>query len=686
MENRAVNCELPTNNYFCPMSAAKQRIDELTDTLNHHNFLYYQEAAPTISDYDFDMMLEELIKLEKENPDLVRLDSPTQRVGGGITKEFKTVVHKYPMMSLGNTYSFEDLEEFDNRVRKQIGNDFEYVAELKIDGCAIGITYKNGMLTQALTRGDGTQGDDVSTNIKTIRSVPIKLKGEGWPEEFEVRGEVYYPLDVFANLNKEREEIGEPALANPRNAAAGTLKMQDSTVVAKRKLDAFLYFLYGEDLPYKTHWESLQAVKSWGFRVNDAARQCKDLADVKAFINKWEHERHNLNFEIDGIVIKVNSYQHQRNLGFTAKSPRWAIAYKYKAETATTTLEKITYQVGRTGAITPVANLKPVQLAGTTVKRASLHNSDQIEKLDLREGDTVYIEKGGEIIPKVVGILKDEDHNSRVKFIYTSFCPEKDCGSLLIRDEGDAQHYCPNEDGCPPQIKGKIEHFASRKAMDIDGLGKETVELLYNKGLIKNIAGIYDLTGEMLSPLKKKGAVWVNNLLEGINESNKIPFERVLFALGIRHVGETVAKKLAYHFKDIYAIKEASLESLKAVNEIGEVIALSVFEWFRNDKHIEILARLKAAGLQFRLNEDKMQPASDKLAGLTFVVSGTFINYSRDGIKETIERNGGKVSGSVSGKTSYVVAGNDMGPSKLEKAQKLGVKIISEEEFTAMLN
>lgn len=666
------------------MSSPKERIDELTDTLNHHNFLYYQEAAPAITDYEFDQMLEELAKLEKEYPDLVRVDSPTQRVGGGVTKEFKTVVHKYPMMSLGNTYSFEDLEDFDNRVRKQIGNDFEYVAELKIDGCAIGITYKNGLMTQALTRGDGTQGDDVSTNIKTIRSVPIKLKGEGWPEEFEVRGEVYYPLDVFANLNKEREEIGEPALANPRNAAAGTLKIQDSTVVAKRKLEAFLYFLYGEDLPYKTHWESLQAVKSWGFKVNDAARQCKDLDEVKAFINHWEHARYNLNFEIDGIVIKVNNYQQQRNLGFTAKSPRWAIAYKYKAETASTTLLDIEYQVGRTGAITPVAKLQPVALAGTTVRNASLHNADQIEKIGLRIGDTVFVEKGGEIIPKIVGVDLAKRPENTAPVQYATHCPE--CGTELVRNEGEAKHFCPNEDGCPPQIKGKIEHFAARKAMDIEGLGSETVELLYNNGLIKSIADIYDLTKEQVVQLDRMADKSAQNLIDGIAASTQIPFERVMFALGIRYVGETVAKKLAYNFKTIEAIEAASFEELNAVNEIGAVIARSLRDWLDNPKHIDILARLKAAGLQFTLSEDKMQPASDKLAGLTFVVSGTFANYSRDGIKETIERNGGKVSGSVSGKTSYVVAGNDMGPSKLEKAQKLGVKIISEEEFTALLN
>lgn len=665
------------------MSSPKERINELTDTLNHHNYLYYQQATPEISDYEFDMMLEELTRLEKENPELVRPDSPTQRVGGGITKEFVTVQHKYPMLSLGNTYSKEELADFDARVRKQIGDGFEYVAELKIDGCAIGISYKNGLLNQAITRGDGTQGDDVTTNIKTIRSVPLKLKGEGWPEEFEVRGEVYYPLDVFERINKEREDIGEPALANPRNAAAGTLKMQDSSIVAKRKLDAFLYYLLGEELPYKTHWESLMALKSWGFQVSNHIRLCKNLDEVFDFIAHWETERHNLNFEIDGIVIKINSYQHQRNLGFTAKSPRWAIAYKYKAETASTLLEKITYQVGRTGAITPVANLKPVPLAGTIVKRASLHNADQIEKIGLRVGDTVYVEKGGEIIPKIVGVDLSKRPEQALPVQYISQCPE--CGTALIRKEGEAQHFCPNEDGCPPQIKGKIEHFAARKAMDIEGLGSETVELLYNSLLIGNIADIYDLKKEQVVRLDRMADKSAQNLIDGIEASKQVPFERVLFALGIRYVGETVAKKLAYHFKNIEGIEAASYEELNAVNEIGAVIARSLRDWLDSPKHQELLARLKAAGLQFTLSEDKLQPASDKLAGLTIVVSGTFENYSRDGIKEVIERNGGKVAGSVSGKTDYIVAGADMGPAKLEKAQKLGVKIISEAEFTAML-
>lgn len=665
------------------MSSPKERINELTDTLNHHNFLYYQQATPEISDYEFDMMLEELTRLEKENPELVRPDSPTQRVGGGITKEFVTVQHKYPMLSLGNTYSKEELADFDNRVRKQIGDGFEYVVELKIDGCAIGISYKNGLLNQAITRGDGTQGDDVTTNIKTIRSVPLKLKGEGWPEEFEVRGEVYYPLDVFERINKEREDIGEPALANPRNAAAGTLKMQDSSIVAKRKLDAFLYYLLGEELPYKTHWESLMALKSWDFKVSDHIRLCKNLDEVFDFIAHWETERHNLNFEIDGIVIKINSYQHQRNLGFTAKSPRWAIAYKYKAETASTLLEKITYQVGRTGAITPVANLKPVPLAGTIVKRASLHNADQIEKIGLRVGDTVYVEKGGEIIPKIVGVDLSKRPEQALPVQYISQCPE--CGTALIRKEGEAQHFCPNEDGCPPQIKGKIEHFAARKAMDIEGLGSETVELLYNSLLIGNIADIYDLKKEQVVRLDRMADKSAQNLIDGIEASKQVPFERVLFALGIRYVGETVAKKLAYHFKNIEGIEAASYEELNAVNEIGAVIARSLRDWLDSPKHQELLTRLKAAGLQFTLSEDKLQPASDKLAGLTIVVSGTFENYSRDGIKEVIERNCGKVAGSVSGKTDYIVAGADMGPAKLEKAQKLGVKIISEAEFTAML-
>ncbi len=665
------------------MQTPQQRIAELTDQLNQHNHLYYDLANPVISDYDFDMLLEELTALEKQHPELALPSSPTQRVGGGITKEFQTVVHKYPMMSLGNTYSFDELQDFDNRIRKQIGDNFEYVAELKIDGCAIGITYENGHIKRAVTRGDGTQGDDVTTNIKTINTVPLKLRGEGWPAEFEVRGEVYYPLDVFKKLNKEREEDGEQLLANPRNAASGTLKMQDSAIVAKRKLNAFLYFLYGENLPYETHWDRLLAVKSWGFNTSEHTRLCKNINEVIAFINHWEIERNTLNFETDGIVIKVNNIQQQQMLGFTAKSPRWAIAFKYKAEQVSTVLNAITYQVGRTGAITPVANLTPVQLAGTVVKRASLHNADQIALFDIREGDTVFVEKGGEIIPKVVGVDLAKRPAMAMPVVYITHCPE--CGTALVREEGEAKHFCPNEYGCPPQLKGKVEHYASRKALNIDNLGSETIDLLFERDLIKNIADIYTLNEEMLLPLKKKGNVWVNNLLKGIEESKKIPFERIMFGLGIRYVGETVAKKLAYHFKHIDTLMAATYDELRNVNEIGDVIALSLADWFADEHNQKLIADLKTAGVQIELSAEKAQPKSTKLEGLIIVVSGTFKTFSRDGIKDTIEQNGGKVSGSISGKTNYVVAGDDMGPAKLEKANKLGVKIISEEEFNQML-
>lgn len=661
-----------------------ERINWLTDTLNHHNYLYYQAAAPTISDFEFDQMLEELATLERENPTLARPDSPTQRVGGGITKEFETVTHRYPMMSLGNTYSPEDLLDFDNRIRKQIGDGFEYVVELKIDGCAVSINYQNGVFNQALTRGDGQQGDDISTNIKTIKSVPLKLHGTGFPPDFDVRGEVYYPLDVFANLNKEREEEDEPPLANPRNAAAGTLKMQDSAIVAKRKLNAFLYFLYTDTMPFATHWESLQALKSWGFNVSDHIRLCKNLAEVMEFINHWETARHTLNFEIDGIVLKVNSYRHQQNLGFTAKSPRWAIAYKYKAERVSTRLNTITYQVGRTGAITPVANLEPVKLAGTTVKRASLFNADQIERLDLRIGDYVFVEKGGEIIPKVIGVDLAKRPTDSQPTLYITHCPE--CETELIRIEGEALHYCPNDEGCPPQIKGKIEHIAARKAMNIDGLGAETIELLFDNGLIHNIADIYALQKPQLVNLERMADKSAQNLVDGIAASKAIPFERVLFGLGIRHVGQTVAKKLAYHFKTIDAILTAPYDELRNVAEIGDVIAQSIVQWRSLPNHQTLVERLKEYGLQLTLTADKMQPKSDKLAGLVMVVSGTFEGYSRDGIKDTIEQHGGKVVGSVSGKTDYVVAGADMGPAKLEKAQKLGVKIITEQDFNVMIS
>lgn len=661
---------------------AKQRIEELSRIIEEHNYKYYVLAQPIISDFEFDTLLEELIKLEKEYPEFLKPDSPSQRVGGQITKEFKTVKHKYPMLSLGNTYSEEELNDFDVRIKKAIGDDFQYVCELKYDGVAIGITYKNGSLVQAVTRGDGEKGDDVTNNVKTIKSIPLKLQGEGYPEEFEIRGEIFFPRSVFNEINREREEIGEPLLANPRNAAAGTLKMQDSAVVAKRKLDCFLYSLHGNDLDYINHYDSLNAAKKWGFKIPDYTRLAKNITEVFEFIKLWDKKRHELEFDTDGIVLKINSYEQQKLLGFTAKSPRWAIAYKFKAEKVATILESISYQVGRTGAITPVANLKPVLLAGTTVKRASLHNADIIEKLDVRVGDTVYVEKGGEIIPKIIAVELSKRAPQSSPTQYITQCPE--CDSALIRNEDEANHYCPNELGCPPQVKGKMEHFVSRKAMNIDSLGGETVSSLCDAGLIKNSADIYELKKEDLLKLERMAEKSVNNLLAGIEDSKNIPFERVLFAIGIRHVGETTAKKLAYSFKNIDALKNASLEQLLEVGDIGEKIARTIVDYFANSKNIEIIERLRAKGLKFELSEEELKSTSDKLSGLTFVVSGKFMQLSRDDLKKKIEQNGGKCVGSVSGSTSYIVAGENMGPEKLKKAEKLGVKIISEDEFLKM--
>ncbi|MFN4235337.1 MAG: NAD-dependent DNA ligase LigA [Bacteroidia bacterium] len=662
---------------------AKQRIEELTKQIEEHNYRYYQLAQPTISDYEFDMLLEELIHLEKQFPEFLSPESPSQRVGGTITKEFKTVKHKYPMLSLGNTYSEEELKDFDERVKKALNESYEYVCELKYDGVAIGLTYVNGKLKQAVTRGDGEKGDDVTANVKTIKSIPLKLRGSNYPNEFEIRGEIFMPRNVFDEINKEREEIGDAPLANPRNAAAGTLKMQDSSIVAKRKLDCYLYFVLGENLPYQSHYENLIAAKEWGFKVPESIRKVNNINEVFHFIKEWEQKRFNLPFDTDGVVVKVNSYEQQRLLGFTAKSPRWAIAYKYKAAQASTILESISYQVGRTGAITPVANLKPVLLAGTTVKRASLHNADIIEKLDVRVGDTVFVEKGGEIIPKITGVdfSKRDLFSQKTEFI--THCPE--CNAVLIRPEGQAQHFCPNENGCPPQIKGKLVHFTSRKAMAIESLGEETIEQLFDAGLIRNIADIYDLKKEQLLPLERMAEKSAQNLIDGIEQSKKVPFERVLFAIGIRHVGETTAKKLAYYFKNIDALISATKEQLLEVGDIGEIIAQSIIEYFSNPQNINIIERLKKAGLQFSLSDEQIANTSEKLKGLTFVISGVFNTISREDLKKLIEQNGGKNTGSISGKTSYLVAGENMGPEKLKKAQSLGVKIISEEQFFELL-
>ncbi len=660
---------------------ARVRIAELSKQIEAHNYKYYIQSSPSISDYDFDMLLEELIKLEKQFPELLRDDSPSQRVGGTITKEFKTVVHKYPMLSLGNTYSQEEINDFDLRIRKVITDDFEYVCELKYDGVAIGLTYKNGKLIQALTRGDGVQGDDVTANVRTIKSIPLTLHGAGIPEEFEVRGEIFMPRKSFYEINKEREEIDEAPLANPRNAASGTLKMQDSSVVAKRNLDCYLYFVYGENLPFQTHYESLESLKKWGFKVSPHTRLCKNSAEIADFIAYWNTERNNLGFDIDGIVLKVNNYRQQQILGFTSKTPRWAISYKFKAEQVSTQLLSIVYQVGRTGAITPVANLQPVPLAGTLVKRASLHNADIIEKLDIRVGDTVFVEKGGEIIPKIIGVDLTKREADSAPTLYAESCPE--CGTALVRKEGEANHYCPNELGCPPQIKGKIEHFVSRKAMNIDSIGAETIEQLFNANLLHTIADIYDLREEQLMPLERMAQKSVTNLLEGIENSKKVPFERVLFAIGIRHVGETMAKKIAYNFKSLDNLL-TGLDQLEQVDEIGPRIAESVKAYFADERNMQIVSRLRAKGLNFELSQEMASNFTDKLKGLSFVVSGVFTKFNRDDLKKVIEQNGGKNVGSISAKTSYVLAGENMGPAKLEKAEKLGIKIINEEELIEM--
>ena len=664
---------------------AKQQIDALSTLLQHHNYLYYIKDAPEISDYEFDQTLKELQKLEEEFPEFKLANSPTQRVGGGITKDFPTVKHKYPMMSLANTYSKEELEDFLGRIAKSISDPVEFVCELKYDGAAIGISYKNGVLDKAVTRGDGTQGDEITANVRTIKTIPLVLRGNDHPQEFEIRGEIFMLLEGFAKLNQERIEEGLEPFANPRNTASGTLKMQDSSIVASRPLDCFLYYILMDDRRFDSHYESMIKAREWGFKIPPPEKnyiaKAKNIDGIFDFINYWEHKRHELPFEIDGIVIKVNSYAQQDKLGSTAKSPRWAISYKYKSEQVSTRLNSITYQVGRTGAITPVANLEPVQLAGTTVKRASLHNADQIEKLDLRVGDHVYVEKGGEIIPKVIGVDFEQRPPDLEPVEYISECPE--CGTPLVREEGEAQHYCPNDDGCPPQIKGRIQHFISRKAMDIEGMGGETVELFVNAGLISSYADLYTLTKEDLLPLDRLAEKSAQNIVDGIEASKQIPYERVLFGLGIRYVGETVAKKLARHFGDIDSLMKAPFEELVNVSEIGERIALSVREFFEDDTKVAIVERLKAAGLQFEVVQQ--EGASTKLDGKTIVISGNFERYSRKEIKELIEKHGGKNTGSVSGKTDLIVAGEGMGPSKRKKAEDLGVKIIDENEFAQMI-
>jgi DNA ligase (NAD+) len=676
---------------------AKQRIDELIDYLNLQNHNYYVLDKPVISDFEFDVLLRELSDLETKFPEFLLPHSPTQRVGGAVIKNFIQMKHKSPMLSLANTYSEEELKDFDNRIRKSIYIDFEYVCELKYDGVAIGLTYKNGLLIQAVTRGDGIQGDDVTSNVKTIRSIPLKLKGD-YPDEFEIRGEIILPHAGFDLMNAERLEIGEEPFANPRNAASGSLKMQDSKEVAKRPLDCFLYFLLGKELPFSSHYENLIKAKEWGFKIPNYLVKCKSIEEVYEFINYWDIARKELAFDIDGIVIKVNDYRLWDELGFTAKSPKWAISYKFKAERVPTTLLSIDFQIGRTGAVTPVANLEPIQLAGTTVKRASLHNSDFIENMDIRIGDTVFVEKGGEIIPKIVGVdFVKRNTNVSSLFNFIEFCPE--CGSILVRKEGESAYYCMNENECPPQIKGKLVHFIHRKALNIDSLGEGKIEILYDNGLLKNISDLYNLKASNLLGLEKiivsddEGKQkkisfrekTVENILNGINASKSIGFERVLFALGIRFVGETVAKKLAKHYKSIDNLINATYDDLITVDEIGEKIAESIIAFFKEKKNIEIINNLKSKGLQFELKEDISSTISQKLQGKSFVVSGVFEKFTRDEIKAEIELHGGKNVGSISAKTNYVLAGDKMGPEKLKKANDLGIPIISENDFLEMI-
>lgn len=667
------------------MNEIADRIKALREELERHNYDYYVLSSPTISDFEFDQKMRELQDLEAAHPEYFDPHSPTQRVGSDLTKNFDQVVHKYPMLSLGNTYSKEEVRDFYERVGRSLNEPFEIVAELKYDGTSISVTYKEGRLAQAVTRGDGVRGDDVTANVKTIRSVPLKLRPGSYPDEFELRGEILLPWSEFDRLNKEREEQEEPLFANPRNAASGTLKLQDPKIVASRKLDAYFYYLLGESLPEEGHYENLQEVRSWGFKVSDAMRKCHDLQEIYDFIDYWDVERKNLPVATDGIVLKVNSLRQQRNLGYTAKNPRWAIAYKFQAERAVTTLREVSYQVGRTGAITPVANLDPVLLAGTVVKRASLHNADIIANLDLHIGDQVFVEKGGEIIPKIVGV--DVDYRSanpvgeKVQFI--SHCPE--CGTALVRPEGEAAHYCPNETGCPPQIKGRIEHFVTRKAMNIN-IGPETIEDLYEKGLVRDIADLYTLRMENLLSLERWAEKSARNLLKSLDESKSVPFERVLYGLGIRYVGETVAKRLASVFHSIGQLREASFETLVGVDEIGERIAQSVLDYFKDERNVRIVERLESYGLKMAIDESVLANKSDKLKGLTIVISGTFARHSRDEYKAMIEQHGGKNTGSISKKTNYLLAGENMGPAKLEKATALGIKILSEDEFLNLLS
>lgn len=660
-----------------------ERINQLRNELHAHNYNYYVLNAPVISDQEFDRLMRELQDLEAKHPECFDANSPTMRVGSDLNKNFTQVEHKYPMLSLGNTYSESEVADFYERVRKSLNEDFEICCEMKFDGTSISLTYEDGKLVRAVTRGDGVKGDDVTDNVKTIRSIPLVLHGEGYPKNFEIRGEILMPWTVFEDLNRERELREEPLFANPRNAASGTLKSQNSAVVASRKLDAYLYYLLGDNLPHDGHYENLQEAEKWGFKISHITRKVRTLDEIFEFINYWDVERKNLPVATDGIVLKVNSLRQQRNLGYTAKSPRWAIAYKFQAEQALTKLLKVTYQVGRTGAVTPVANLEPVQLSGTIVKRASLHNADIIASLDLHIGDMVYVEKGGEIIPKITGVDVASRPQNSEKVTFITHCPE--CGSKLIRYEDEAAHYCTNETACPPQIKGKIEHFISRRAMNIEGLGPETVDQFYQEGMIHNVADLYTLKAEDICKLERMGEKSAENIIQGIEASKQVPYERVLFALGIRFVGETVAKKVAKAFRSIDALATATLDELIHVDEIGEKIAQSILLYFSNEQNRMLVERLRQAGLKLEADEEDLSGHTDRLQGKSIVISGVFALHSRDEYKDLIEKHGGKNVGSISKKTSFILAGDNMGPSKLEKAQKLGIPIIDENEFLSII-
>lgn len=661
----------------------RQRILQLRKELHEHNYKYYVLNQPEISDQEFDFMMKELQELEARHEDMFDPNSPTQRVGSDINQEFTQVTHKYPMLSLANTYSQEEVADFYNSVKKGLNDeDFEICCELKYDGLSISLTYEDGKLVRGVTRGDGVHGDDVTANVKTIRSIPLVLKDGDWPKEFEIRGEILMPWNVFERLNQEREAAEEPLFANPRNAASGTLKSQNSALVASRNLDAYLYYLLGDELPGDGHYENLEKAREWGFKISEGMRKVKTLQEIYDFIDYWDTERKNLPVATDGIVLKVNSLRQQRALGYTAKNPRWAIAYKFKAERACTRLNEVTFQVGRTGAVTPVANMEPVQLAGTTVRRATLNNEDFIRSLDLHIGDYVYVEKGGEIIPKIVGVDIEQRPLIAQPVTFITHCPE--CGAKLVRYEGEAAYYCPNDAGCPPQIKGRIEHFISRKAMNIDSIGPETVDDFYRHGLVRNVADLYDIEVQQINGdgSRQKSA---EKIVNGIEASKQVPFERVVFALGIRFVGETTARLLARHFKTIDALAAASLQDLLEVEGVGEVIAKSVMTYFRNPVTMQIVERLRGYGLQMALSEEQMSSATDKLAGKSIVISGVFAHHSRDEYKQMIEQNGGKNVGSISGKTSFILAGENMGPAKLQKAEKLGIQIVDEETFLKMI-